>query len=41
MIYVVVEELIPDSQAEEHSNIGIIGVAIGFFLMMILDIALG
>ena len=41
MIYVVVEELIPDSQAGEHSNIGIIGVAIGFVLMMILDIALG
>ena len=41
MIYVVVEELIPESQAGEHSNIGTIGVAIGFVLMMILDIALG
>ena len=41
MIYVVVEELIPESQAGEHSNIGTIGVAIGFVVMMILDIALG
>ena len=40
MIYVVVEELIPDSQTGEHSNVGIIGVAIGFVLMMILDVAL-
>ncbi len=41
MIYVVVEELIPESQAGEHSNIGTIGVAVGFVLMMILDVALG
>lgn len=41
MIYVVVEELIPEAQEGEHSNIGTIGVAIGFALMMILDIALG
>ena len=41
MIYVVVEELIPQSQTGEHSNIGTIGVAIGFIIMMILDIALG
>lgn len=41
MIYVVVEELIPESQSGEHSNIGTIGVAIGFILMMILDVALG
>lgn len=41
MIYVVVEELIPQSQVGEHSNIGTIGVAIGFIIMMILDIALG
>ena len=40
MIYVVVEELIPESQAGAHSNIGTIGVAIGFVLMMVLDIAL-
>ena len=41
MIYVVVEELIPEAQEAEHSNIGIIGVAIGFVIMMILDVALG
>ena len=41
MIYVVVEELIPESQSNEHSNLGTIGVALGFTLMMILDIALG
>ena len=41
MIYVVAEELIPESQAGEHSNIGTVGVAIGFVIMMILDVALG
>jgi len=41
MIYVVVEELIPASQAGDHSNIGTVGVAIGFVIMMILDVALG
>lgn len=41
MIYVVVEELIPESQAGEHTNIGTIGVAIGFVVMMVLDVALG
>lgn len=41
MIYVVVEELIPESQSGEHSNIGTIGVALGFVIMMILDVALG
>lgn len=41
MLYVVVEELIPESQTGEHSNIGTIGVAIGFVIMMILDVALG
>lgn len=41
MIYVVVDELIPDAQAGEHSNIGTIGAALGFALMMVLDIALG
>ena len=41
MIYVVVEELIPESQAGEHSNIGTIGAAVGFALMMLLDVALG
>ena len=41
MIYVVVEELIPEAQDGEHSNIATIGVAIGFVIMMILDVALG
>ena len=41
MIYVVVEELIPEAQAGEHSNISTVGVAIGFVLMMVLDVALG
>lgn len=41
MIYVVVEELIPESQEGDHSNIGTVGVAIGFVIMMILDVALG
>lgn len=41
MIYVVVEELIPESQDGHHSNIATIGVAAGFTLMMILDVALG
>ena len=41
MIYVVVEELIPESQNGEHSNIGTMGFAIGFVIMMILDVALG
>ncbi len=41
MIYVVVEELIPESQTGTHTNIGTIGVAVGFTLMMILDVALG
>lgn len=40
MIYVVVEELIPESQAGNHSNLGTIGVATGFVLMMVLDVAL-
>ena len=41
MLYVVVEELIPESAAGHHSNIGTIGFAIGFALMMALDVALG
>lgn len=41
MIYVVVEELIPDAQSGKHSNAGTIGVALGFVLMMVLDVALG
>ncbi len=41
MIYVVVEELIPESQVGRHSNLGTIGFALGFIIMMILDVALG
>ena len=41
MIYVVVEELVPESAEGDHSNIGTIGFALGFTLMMILDVALG
>lgn len=41
MIYVVVEELIPEASKGEHSNISTIGFAIGFVVMMILDVALG
>lgn len=40
MMYVVVEELIPEAQAEPHSNIPTLGFTIGFVLMMILDCAL-
>lgn len=41
MIYVVVEELVPESQTGKHSSIGTIGAAAGFALMMILDVAFG
>ena len=41
MIYVVVEELLPESVEGEHSNITTIGFALGFMIMMILDVALG
>ncbi len=41
MIYVVVEELIPQAQQGKHTEIGTIGVSIGFIIMMILDVALG
>ena len=41
MMYVVVEELIPEASEGEHSNIGTIGFAIGFIIMMVLDSALG
>ena len=40
MIYAVVEELIPESQMGRHTNLATIGVAIGFLLMMVLDISL-
>ena len=41
MVYVVVEELIPEMSAGEHSNIGVLMFALGFTLMMALDVALG
>lgn len=41
MLYVVVEELIPETQEGKHSNMGTIGFAVGFMLMMILDVVLG
>lgn len=41
MIYVVIEELIPEASQGEHSNISTIGFAVGFVLMMILDVVLG
>ncbi|MGI6378054.1 MAG: ZIP family metal transporter [Bacilli bacterium] len=41
MMYVVVEELIPDSQTETHSNIPTVAFALGFVLMMVLDVTLG
>lgn len=41
MMYVVVEELIPEMSEGEHSNIGVITFAVGFTLMMALDVALG
>ena len=41
MIYVVVEELIPEAHLGEHSNVGPLGVIAGFVVMMVLDVALG
>ncbi len=41
MLYVVVEELIPEMSEGEHSNVGTIFFAVGFTLMMVLDVALG
>ena len=41
MIYVVVEELVPEMSEGKHSNIGVIFFAIGFSVMMALDVALG
>ena len=41
MLYVVVEELIPEASQGKHSNVGTIGFAMGFVLMMILDVVLG
>ena len=41
MLYVVVEELIPEMSQGEHSNIGTLFFAVGFSVMMMLDVALG
>ena len=41
MFYVVVEELIPEASHGEHSNLSTIGFAIGFVLMMVLDVVMG
>lgn len=41
MIYVVVDELIPESRSDDCFNLGTIGVALGFSLMMVLDVSLG
>ena len=41
MVYVVVEELIPEASQDGHSNLGVIGFTIGFIVMMILEILLG
>ena len=41
MFYVVVEELIPEASNGQHSNLSIIGFAIGFVLMMMLDVVMG
>mgnify|MGYP005890639633 CR=1 FL=1 len=41
MLYVVVEELIPEASEGNHSNIGTLGFGVGFVVMMILDVALG
>ena len=41
MIYVVVEELIPEMSSGEHSNVGTVSFAFGFAVMMVLDVALG
>ena len=41
MLYVVVEELIPEASQGQHSNLGTIGFAVGFVLMMVLDVVLG
>lgn len=41
MLYVVVEELIPETAEGKHSNFGTVGFAFGFVLMMVLDVVLG
>lgn len=41
MFYVVVEELIPEASGGQHSNLSTIGFAVGFVLMMVLDVVMG
>jgi ZIP family zinc transporter len=41
MFYVVVEELIPEASYGQHSNLSTIGFAVGFVLMMVLDVVMG
>lgn len=41
MIYVVIEELVPEAVAEEHNHAGVLGFMLGFVIMMVLDVALG
>ena len=41
MLYVVIEELVPETSKGDHSNIGTVGFALGFALMMVLDVVLG
>jgi len=41
MLYVVIEELIPEASEGEHSNLSTLGFAVGFVLMMVLDVVLG
>ena len=41
MIFVVVEELVPQMHQDKKSNLGVIGVTLGFIVMMVLDIVLG
>ncbi|MBO4818416.1 MAG: ZIP family metal transporter [Bacteroidales bacterium] len=41
MLYVVIEELIPEASTGKHSNISTVGFAVGFALMMVLDVVLG
>lgn len=41
MLYVVVEELIPEASEGEHSNVGTLGFGLGFIVMMVLDVAMG
>ena len=41
MLYVVVEELIPEMSQGQHSNVGTVFFAVGFSVMMVLDVAMG